>query len=102
MRSEALRPALRSMPPRDLPGGGLVEGLRADGNLVPAFRDHAPAMVTAMSTGFGAGFHAAPGKAVDASAYDGWTGRWSRLFIPAALAAAAVEPGSRVLDVSTG
>jgi len=49
-----------------------------------------------MSTGFGAGFHATPGKAVDASAYDGWTGRWSRLFIP------AVEPGCRVLDVSTG
>src|SRR5215813_6032425 len=55
-----------------------------------------------MSTGFGAGFHALPGKAVDASAYDGWTGRWSRLFIPAVLAAAAMEPGCRVLDVSTG
>jgi ubiquinone/menaquinone biosynthesis C-methylase UbiE len=55
-----------------------------------------------MSTGFGAGFHAAPGKRVDASAYDRWTGRWSRLFIPAVLAAAAVQPGCRVLDVSTG
>ena len=55
-----------------------------------------------MNTGFGAGFHAAPGKAVDASAYDRWTGRWSRLFIPAVLAAAAVEPRCRVLDVSTG
>src|SRR5215475_1307774 len=55
-----------------------------------------------MSTGFGAGFHAVPGKAVDASAYDRWTGRWSRLFIPAVLAAAAVKPGCRVLDVSTG
>src|SRR5215813_727034 len=55
-----------------------------------------------MSTGFGAGFHAAPGKAVDASAYDRWTGRWSRLFVPAVLAAAAVEPRYRVLDVSTG
>jgi len=55
-----------------------------------------------MSTGFGAGFHALPGKAVDASAYDGWTGRWSRLFIPAVLAAAAMEPRFRVLDVSTG
>src|SRR5215471_14628497 len=59
-------------------------------------------MATAMSTGFGAGFHAAPGKAVDASAYDRWTGRWSRLFVPALLAAAAVEPRYRVLDVSTG
>jgi len=55
-----------------------------------------------MSTGFGAGFHATPGKTVDASAYDRWTGRWSRLFVPAVLAAAAVRPGYRVLDVSTG
>src|SRR5262249_7308779 len=55
-----------------------------------------------MSTGFGAGFHVAPGKAVDASAYERWTGRWSRLFVPAVLAAAAVEPRDRVLDVSTG
>src|SRR6516225_7484013 len=59
-------------------------------------------MPTAMSKTFGAGFHAAPGKAVDASAYERWTGRWSRLFIPAVLAAAAVGPKSRVLDVSTG
>jgi ubiquinone/menaquinone biosynthesis C-methylase UbiE len=56
----------------------------------------------AMSTGFGAGFHAAPGKTVDASAYDRWTGRWCKLFIPVVLAAAAVQPGCRVLDVSTG
>src|SRR5258708_1202786 len=59
-------------------------------------------MATAMSTTFGAGFHAAPGKAVDASAYERWTGRWSRLFVPAVLAAAAVGPKCRVLDVSTG
>jgi len=56
----------------------------------------------AMSTTFGAGFHAVPGKTVDASAYERWTGRWSRLFVPAVLAAAAVGPKSRVLDVSTG
>jgi ubiquinone/menaquinone biosynthesis C-methylase UbiE len=55
-----------------------------------------------MGTGFGAGFHASPGKAVDASAYERWTGRWSRLFIPAVLAAGAVGPGACVLDVSTG
>jgi ubiquinone/menaquinone biosynthesis C-methylase UbiE len=55
-----------------------------------------------MSTTFGAGYHAAPRKAVDASAYDRWTGRWSRLFIPAVLAAAVVGPKCRVLDVSTG
>src|SRR5215470_20458603 len=59
-------------------------------------------MATVMSTGFGAGFHAAPDKAVDGSAYDRWTGRWSRLFLPAVLAAAHVEPGCRLLDVSTG
>src|ERR1700746_1255661 len=59
-------------------------------------------MATAMTPTFGAGFHAQPGKTVDASAYDRWTGRWSRLFIPAVLAAAAVKPGCRVLDVSTG
>jgi tRNA A58 N-methylase Trm61 len=51
---------------------------------------------------FGAGFHVAPGRDVDALAYDRFTGRWSRLFVPAVLAAAEVAPGWRVLDVSTG
>jgi ubiquinone/menaquinone biosynthesis C-methylase UbiE len=55
-----------------------------------------------MSTNFGAGFHVAPGRAVDASAYDRFTGRWSRLFVPAVLSAAEVAPGYGVLDVSTG
>ena len=55
-----------------------------------------------MSTNFGPGFHVAPGRAVDASAYDRFTGRWSRLFAPAVLAAAEVATGCRVLDVSTG
>jgi ubiquinone/menaquinone biosynthesis C-methylase UbiE len=55
-----------------------------------------------MSTNFGSGFHAAPGRAVDTSAYDRYLGRWSRLFVPAVLAAAEVAPGCRVLDVSTG
>jgi ubiquinone/menaquinone biosynthesis C-methylase UbiE len=54
------------------------------------------------STNFGAGFHVAPDRAVDASAYDHFTGRWSRLFVPTVLAAAEVAPGCRVLDVSTG
>ena len=44
----------------------------------------------------------APGRAVDASAYDSFTGRWSRLFVPSVLSSAEVAPGSRVLDVSTG
>jgi len=48
------------------------------------------------------GFHVAPGRAVDSAAYDRFVGRWSRLFVPAVLAAAEVQPGRRVLDVSTG
>jgi len=55
-----------------------------------------------MSTTFAPGFHAASGKAVDASAYERWTGRWSRLFTPAVLAAAGVGPKCSILDVSTG
>jgi ubiquinone/menaquinone biosynthesis C-methylase UbiE len=51
---------------------------------------------------FGAGFHVAPGKAVDAEAYEQWTGRWSRRFVPSVIAAAGVSEGFRVLDVSTG
>jgi hypothetical protein len=59
-------------------------------------------MAAAMSKAFGAGFDAAPGKVVDASAYEQWTGLWSRLFTLAVVAAAAVAPKFRVLDVSTG
>ena len=55
-----------------------------------------------MSINFGPGLHAKAGRAVDTSAYDRWVGRWSRLFVPAVLAAAKRAPGSRVLDVSTG
>jgi ubiquinone/menaquinone biosynthesis C-methylase UbiE len=55
-----------------------------------------------MSVDFGSGFHVAPGHAVDAAAYDSWTGRWSRLFVPPVLAAAEIGHGQRVLDVSTG
>jgi SAM-dependent methyltransferase len=55
-----------------------------------------------MSESFGAGFHVAPGHAVDSQAYEQWTGRWSRLFVPSVIAAAGVSEGFRVLDVSTG
>jgi ubiquinone/menaquinone biosynthesis C-methylase UbiE len=55
-----------------------------------------------VSQDFGAGFHVAPGRPVDAEAYDQWTGRWSRLFVPSVLAAAELTPGFCVLDVSTG
>jgi ubiquinone/menaquinone biosynthesis C-methylase UbiE len=37
-----------------------------------------------------------------AAAYDRFMGRWSRLFVPAVLAAARVGPGHRALDVAAG
>jgi ubiquinone/menaquinone biosynthesis C-methylase UbiE len=55
-----------------------------------------------MSSNFGSGLHAAPGRLVDPVAYDSYLGRWSRLFVPAVLAAAEVAPGHRVLDISCG
>jgi SAM-dependent methyltransferase len=55
-----------------------------------------------METKLAPGFHARPGRAVDASAYDHFTGRWSRLFVPLVLAAADVRLGDQVLDVATG
>jgi ubiquinone/menaquinone biosynthesis C-methylase UbiE len=55
-----------------------------------------------LSTDLAPGLHVAAGRQADVAAYDGWVGRWSRLFVPAVLAAANVAPGSRVLDVSTG
>ncbi len=55
-----------------------------------------------MSTEFAPGLHVVAGKAVNASAYDRWVGRWSRLFVPSLLTAARVSLGSMVLDVSTG
>src|SRR5262250_2298074 len=51
---------------------------------------------------FGAGLHTAAGQRVDDSAYYQYIGRWSRLFVPAVLAAAEVASGDRVLDVATG
>jgi len=43
--------------------------------------------------------HAASGRPVDTAAYEQYIGRYSRLFVPALLAAAEV---ARVLDVATG
>jgi ubiquinone/menaquinone biosynthesis C-methylase UbiE len=51
---------------------------------------------------FGSGLHAAAGRPVDIAAYEQYLGRWSRLFVPAVLAAAEVASGDRVLDVATG
>jgi hypothetical protein len=55
-----------------------------------------------MDPRYGAGLHTAPGRTVDAAAYEQYIGRWSRLFVPAVLAAAEVTGGCRVLDVATG
>jgi ubiquinone/menaquinone biosynthesis C-methylase UbiE len=51
---------------------------------------------------FGPGFHAAADRRVDVDAYDNYLGRWSRLFVPTLLAAAAIHPGASVLDLATG
>jgi ubiquinone/menaquinone biosynthesis C-methylase UbiE len=48
------------------------------------------------------GLHTAPGRPIDPVAYEQYIGRWSRLFVPALLAAAEVTAGCRVLDVATG
>src|ERR1051325_7314285 len=55
-----------------------------------------------MTTEYAPGLHVAAGKDADAAAYDGWVGRWSRLFVPQVLTAAELAPGQQVLDVSTG
>ena len=58
--------------------------------------------VWSMSTRLAPGLHVAVGRPVDTLAYDHWTGRWSRMFVPMVIAAAQVAPGDRILDVSTG
>jgi len=55
-----------------------------------------------VSAHLASGLHVAEGRAADVAAYDGWVGRWSRLFVPAVISAAGIGPGCRVLDVSTG
>ena len=55
-----------------------------------------------MAVNFEPGFHATTGRRVDRWAYDRYLGRWSRLFVPALLAAADVTAGDRILDVATG
>jgi ubiquinone/menaquinone biosynthesis C-methylase UbiE len=56
----------------------------------------------AVKTNLGPGLHVAPGQAANISAYYRWTGRWSRLLVPAVISAAEIAPGCRVLDISTG
>jgi ubiquinone/menaquinone biosynthesis C-methylase UbiE len=56
----------------------------------------------AVRTNLAPGLHVAPGRAADISAYDRYIGRWSRLAVPAVIAAAEMMPGCRVLDISTG
>jgi ubiquinone/menaquinone biosynthesis C-methylase UbiE len=51
---------------------------------------------------FGSGLHAAAGQPVDASVYEQYLGRWSRLFVPTVLAAAEVASSDCALDIATG
>jgi ubiquinone/menaquinone biosynthesis C-methylase UbiE len=51
---------------------------------------------------YGPGLHAPSGQPVNIAAYDGYLGRWSRLFAPAVLNIAEVSRGDRVLDLATG
>ena len=51
---------------------------------------------------FAPGLHARAGQDVNSSAYDDYVGRWSRLFVPSVIAAAQVQSGGKVLDISTG
>jgi ubiquinone/menaquinone biosynthesis C-methylase UbiE len=55
-----------------------------------------------VKTNFAPGLHVAAGQTANVEAYDRWTGRWSRLFVPAVVSAAEVAPGCRALDISTG
>ena len=55
-----------------------------------------------MSIEWGPGLHAPAGQSIDQVAYERYVGRWSRLFVPAVLAAADVGSAHRVLDVATG
>jgi SAM-dependent methyltransferase len=48
------------------------------------------------------GYHDGGLAAVDPLAYDRYLGRWSRLFLPALITAAGIEPGDVVLDIATG
>src|SRR5215475_186057 len=42
------------------------------------------------------------GHSLNVAGYEGYLGRWSRLFVPSLLAEADVAAGHRVLDVATG
>ena len=58
--------------------------------------------LTVMGTRVDVGLHTSPGRPVDVAAYEQYIGRWSRLFVPALLAAAEIAAGCRVLDVAAG
>src|SRR5262249_56261856 len=55
-----------------------------------------------MGTRVDVGLRPSPGRPVDVAAYEQYIGRWSRLFVPALLAAAEIAAGCRVLDVAAG
>jgi ubiquinone/menaquinone biosynthesis C-methylase UbiE len=55
-----------------------------------------------MGLNYGSGLHTPPSQSIDLTAYEGYIGRWSRLFIPTLLDAAKICPGDHVLDLATG
>ena len=55
-----------------------------------------------MSINWGVGLHTPIAGCFNESAYEQYIGRWSRLFVPAVLAAAETCTGDRILDVATG
>src|SRR5262245_37729501 len=74
-----------------------LEAHSAEGRMdTPEYRE-APIRVH-----FGPGFHTAVGQPIDRSAYDRYTGVWSRLFVPSVVAAAEIAAADRILDVATG
>ena len=67
-----------------------------------AYHEHTVDQDPTTQVSWGPGLHVAVGHGVNSSAYEQYVGRWSRLFVPAVLAAARVATGHRVLDVATG
>jgi len=67
-----------------------------------AYDQHAVEREPTTRVRWGPGLHVTVGHRVNSSAYEQYIGRWSRLFVPAVLAAAEVAVGDRVLDVATG
>jgi SAM-dependent methyltransferase len=80
----------------------IVTSARFEDNHAPTWPREPTRREAAVKANLAPGLHVAPGHAANVLAYDGWVGRWSRLFVPTVITAAEVSPGCRVLDISTG